>query len=153
MTQQPFDPHDLGALTLAAEGQAGALETALKDHGWTVWRLEGDGAAGAAGVFDRASRDLPSPFPTRPVNDWTAFTDSLWEAVHVSGSDDCALIWTGVHHLLDGALGDLLDGSNALIGLSRGLNSPAKPATGPKRFRSLLLGRGPNFPELEGLTS
>lgn len=146
-----FDPQTLGALTLAAEGQAGRLESVLKKHGWTLWRLDGSNATDAAAVFARASEDLPSPFTTRPVADWTAFADSLWEAVHTCEADDCVLLWTGVHHLLDGALGDLVDGAIALVGLSRGLNSPANPATRPRRFRSVLLGEGPNFGDLPGL--
>jgi hypothetical protein len=151
MTEQQFDPQSLGALTLAAEDQTGPLEAVLKDHGWTVWRLNGEGAGDAAEVFAQASRDLPSPFTSRNTADWTAFADSLWEAVHTSGSDESVLLWTGVDSLLDGSLADLVEGSVALVGLSRGLNSPANPSTRPKSFRSVLLGDGPNFPELAGL--
>jgi hypothetical protein len=146
-----FNPQGLGALTLAAEGQADRLESVLKEHGWTLWRLDGGGATDAAAVFARASHDLPSPFTTRPAANWTAFADNLWETVSVSDADDCVLLWTGVHHLLNGALGDLVDGSIALVGLSRGLNSPANRALEPRRFRSVLFGEGPNFPDLPGL--
>lgn len=151
MTEEQFDPQSLGVFTLAAEGLAGRLEPVLKDQSWTVWRLNGEGAGNAAEVFAQASRDLPSPFTSRNTAGWTAFADSLWEAVHISGSDDCVLLWTGVDSLLDGLLADLVEGSVALVGLSRGLNSPANPSTKPKRFRSVLLGAGPNFPELPGL--
>jgi hypothetical protein len=137
---------DLRALNLVASADVAALEAAIGGWGWALWRLGGAGVSDAASFFAQAARDLPAPFTTRAVRDWDAFADSAWEAAALTDADAIAFLWTDVHRMLEGGLGDLLAASTALVTLVRQLANPSSPDATPRALYVFLAGDGPNFP-------
>ena len=141
-----LDPGLFRLLNVVSQSQLGELESGCAEWGWQLWRLHGADVVDAASLFARAAKDLPSPFPQRPVHDWDAFTDSLWEAAATTDATEIAFVWTGVERMLEGGLPDLIQAAVALQSLSRRLYSPASPGVPAKALYIFLMGEGPNFP-------
>lgn len=118
------------------------LEASLRDWEWTVWRLDGSDVIDGETLFQRATTDLPSPFPGRDTTGFDSFADSLWEAAVTSRAEDIAVVWTDAQQMLRGGLGDLL----VAVSILRRLSQRLAESTAPTGFSTFLVGSGPNFP-------
>ena len=143
---RPLEPGRFHLLNILDQSNLEALRRTCDEQGWPLWSLRGEEAGDAAALFARARQDLPSPFPQRPVDNWTAFSDNLWEAAAVSGAETVVLAWSGAHAMLQGGLPDLLRGTVALQTLARKMLRPASPNATPITLYTFILGEGPNFP-------
>lgn len=125
--------------------RAGELFDALEAWGIETWRLDGAQAGDAAAFFAAAGRGLPGPFRVRPVADWDAFADSLWELVALAPGEECALVWQHADVMLAANVADFVDAVIALNSLARRAANPASPGSTPKLVYLFILGDGQNF--------
>ena len=136
---------ELSLLNVLPLSRAPELVESLATWGIPAWRLDGRDVDSATAFFAASGRDLPSPFGIRPVSDWDAFGDNLWEAAAMAEGDTAAFVWEGAHALLRASVADFAAALVALHSFARRLANPASPGTQPKLMYLFILGEGPNF--------